>query len=53
LIINNSDRLIISDRLCPLIFSRRKEGERKGGYILLPVGAGEFKESYLPLGWSL
>jgi hypothetical protein len=39
--------------LVSIYISGGKEGERKGGWSLLPVGTGEYKESDLPLGWSL
>jgi hypothetical protein len=52
-----SDRFIIStsssERLSLHLYFMWKEGERKGGCSLLPIGAGEYMELYIPLGLSL
>jgi hypothetical protein len=43
----------VSDKLSLHLCSRWKEGEGKGGCRILLVGAREYRELELPLGWIL
>jgi hypothetical protein len=47
------NRFCGSDSLVPIYISGQQDGERRGGSILLSVGAIKLRELYLPLGWIL